>query len=529
VCRNFRLGAVVGPGVTVEIVSVPAQPHAPRAAVPPAAPPARPWRRVVTRAVLVPLVVLMPLVALTPAADHRFNVYANGGRYAGHPFGLLTAVVKSVPAYLALGNFRPLGRLVEWSLDVAAFAFTGLLGIPANIGLRVVSFAAAVLMTLAAVLLAQSVIARGRLFAAPPTALVTLLPFAVGAGLVAAGRTSTTVLFGGLYFTSAALVLAVAAWACRCRRPGLLVVLAGAALAAFNEVAYLAVPLATVVVLLRGRVVLSQDWRTMLRGPGVRFVALLWTGFLPVFLPVRALIYRQCADGGCYTGSDIALGGAPAAVPQRLIAWLPPLQWQRAVDGVQAHPIATVPILALLVLIVLAVRTPRPATADRRQVLGLAGVALAVLVLGSALAALNADVQAMARQGLWGQGWRESGLTAVAGGMLLAAAGRRFATAALAVLVVAGAFSVAANKDFRDGGDAGRYPYLHDRIAQEVAGFDPTPAGDARRCALRDAFIRTSIANHHGVDAPELERFDVSLDRATRQLAGHRFCSRAPR
>jgi hypothetical protein len=88
---------------------------------------------------------------------------------------------------------------------------------------------------------------------------------------------------------------------------------------------------------------------------------------------------------------------------------------------------------------------------------------------------------------------------------------------------------VAANKGFRDSSSAGSYPYLHDRIAQEVADFDRTPAGNARRCALRALFIKTSLANHHGESSPELERFDVSLDRATKQLAGRRFCSQAPR
>ena len=511
--------------MTVETAArVPRQPHTLRPAVPVIAA-GRPWRRIVTRAVVVPLVVLLPLVTLTPTADHRFNVYSNGGRFAANPLQLPLSEVESVPTYLALGTFRPLGRLVEWSLDVAAFAGTGLLGVPATIGLQVVSFAAAVLMTLAAVLLAQSVTSRGRLFAAPPSSLVALVPFAVGAGLVAAGNTSTAVLFGGLYFTSAALVLAIAAWACRARRSGPLVILAGAVLAAFNEIAYLAVPLATAAVLIRARIVLGQDWRATLRGPGMRFAALLWAGFLPVFVPVRTLIYQRCANGGCYTGSDIALGGAPAAFPQRLVAWLPPLQWQRA----GLHSWGIFAVLALIVLIVLAVRTPRGIPADRRQALGLAAVALVILVLGAALSSLNADVQAMAARGLRGQGWRESGLTAVAGAMLLVAAGRRFPTPSLAVLVVAGMFSAAANKDFRDASAGDRYPYLHDRIAQEVAGFDPTPEGDARRCALRDAFIRSSIANHNGVYAWELRRIDRSLDRATKQLSGRRFCGEAPR
>jgi hypothetical protein len=504
--------------VTVEIVNAPPRPAVPVAVAP------RLWPAVLRRCVLAPLVVLLPLVALTPAADHRFNVYANGGRYLTRPWLLPRTAIESVPTYLELGNFRPLGRLVEWSLDVVAFALTALLAVPANISLRIVSFAAAMLLTLAAVVLAESVTARGRLFARP-SVLVALLPFAVAAGFVAAGRTSTTVLFGGLYFTSAALVLAVAAWACRSRRPGVLVFLAGAGLAAFNEIAYLALPLATAAVLLRGRLV---------RGPGLRFVALLWAGFLPVFVPVRLLIQQKCAAGGCYAGSDISLAGAPAAVPNRLVSWLPPLMWQRATEGVPANPVGLLSVLALVALALLAWRAvrqlPRLAMLDRRQALALAGVAAVAVLLAATLASLNAGVQQIAAQGHWGQGWRDSAVTSAAGGILLlcpVAAGRRvLVVPALAVLVVAGAFSVAANEDFRAGSGGGRYPYLHDRIAQEVAGFDRTPAGNARRCALRDAFRKNS---HLGVHAPELERFDVSLDRATRQLAGQPFCREAAR
>jgi hypothetical protein len=528
--------------VRVETVNVPAQQPGPvRPAPAPAvsAPAAHPWRAVARRCVAIPLVVLMPLVALTPSADHRFNVYANGGLYATHPWRMPRVVAASVPAFLDLGNFRPLGRIVEWSLDTVAFALTEVLAVPVNITLRLVSFAAAIVLTLAVVLFAESVTARGRLFAAKPSVLVALLPFAVGAGLVAAGRTSTTVLFGGLYFLSSALVLAVAAWACRVTRvgvpTGVLVVLTGTAVAAFNELAYLAVPLATAAVLLRGRIVLGRSWRATLTGAGGRFTLLLWLGFLPVFLPVRALIYRACAHGGCYTGSDIRLSGAAGALPNRLVSWLPPLMWQRAADG---RPGGAVLILALLVLAVLAVRSarelPRLARLDRRQALGLAAVAVVLLLLAGTLAALNSDVQALAAEGRWGQGWRDSGLTTAAGSALLlslpALGRRRYAVAALAVLAVAGAVSAAVNQDFHDSSAAGRYPYLHDRIAQEIADFDRTPAGDARRCALRAQFVQTSVRNHHGIGyQPEVERFDVSLDRASRQLAGRRFCGKAPR
>jgi uncharacterized membrane protein YebE (DUF533 family) len=508
----------------------PARPETPPVAA------VRPWAAVVRRSVLVPLVVLLPLVALTPAADHRFNVYSNGGLYASRPWRMVVTSIESVPQFLRLGNFRPLGRIVEWSLDLLAFGLTGLLGIPANIALRLVSFAAAIVLTLIATVFAEAVTARGRLFRDPPSVLVATVPFAVGIGFVAAGRTSTTVLFGGLYFLSAALVLAVATAACRItrlgRRGAVLIVLAGAALASFNEMAALALPLTTVAVVVREKLILRNGWKR----PGIAAAGLLWLGFLPVFVPVRAIIFRICAHDACYTGSDVALPGAPDALPNRLAAWLPPLMWHRAADGAHLRLIGVLPLLALLGLALLAWRAtrelPRLSTLDRRQSLGLAVTAAVALLLGATLASLNADLQTLARQGVWGQGWRESGLTAAAGGILVASlvAGRTrtWAAATLVPLVVAGTIGAAANKAVHDASSGGSYPYLHDRIAQEIADFDPTPAGDARRCQLRELFIKSSIANHHGVaDQAELERIDVSLNRATKQLDGRRFCGTA--
>jgi hypothetical protein len=515
--------------VTAEIVNVPppraeADPSA--LSTTPSSPGGRPWRQLLLRCVLVPLTVLAPLVTLTPSADHRFNVYANGGLYGARPWMLFHNAFSTVPMFLDLGNFRPLGRIVEWSLDVAVFALTALFGLPVNIGLRLVSFVSAILLTIAAVVFAAAVVSRReRLFAAPPPVPVALLPFAVGAGLVAAGWTSTTVLFGALYLATSALVLAVAAWACRSRRPGALVVLAGAGIAAFNELALLAVPLATAAVLLRNRVVLGRPLFAQ-----TRFLVLLWAGFLPVILPIRTIIYLRCADGGCYSGSDLALAGAPAALPARMLSWLPPLMWDRAAHGIP-HVAAAVPLLALIALAVPAWRVGRglrrlPAL-DRRQTYGLASVSIVLLILAASIAALNADVQRFEL----GLGWRDSGLTTVAGSILLLVFWRRYLVVALAGLVLAGTFSAAANKDFRDRASHGPWPYLHDRIAQEVADFDPTPAGNARRCALRTTFIQTSAHNNQGVGVNEREvrRFDVSLNRATILLAGVRFCDAAPR
>jgi hypothetical protein len=497
------------------------------------------WRRVWQRCVLVPLTVLAPLVALAPTADHRFNLYWHGGLFRDNPLRIVPHTLHSVGGYLTLGNFRPLGRMLEKSLDLLAYALGDLAGVPVTIPFRLVSFAAAIVLTVAAVLLSESVVARGPLFARAPSTLAATVPFATGGGLVAAGSASPAVLFGGLYLLSAALVLAVAAAACRTvRRIGWwragALVAAGAALASFNEIAYLALPFATVAVGIRQRVVLRHGWRLIAASPGARALGWLWLGFLPVFVAVRVVIRVHCATGGCYRGSDLAVDpGVVAAVPARMVAWLPPLAWRSATQG--AHRpwlLAAVTVLALLVLGALAWRAvrdlPRLTPVGRREAYGLAAAAGVLLALGATMGSLNADVQNLVAQHRWGQGWRDTAVTAVAGGIALCAvllgwSGPRRRACLVVVLALAATVSTAANKSYRDQLAVREPALLANRIAGEMADFDRTPAGDARRCALRAEF-RTLYA----ASAFSLRRFDESLDVASGQQAGMPFCEATP-
>ncbi|GAA2671602.1 hypothetical protein [Actinoplanes palleronii] len=511
------------------------------------------WRGIVLRAALVPLIVMSPLVAVAPSADHRFNVYANGARYLSRPWELFGEAIRSVPQYLNLGNFRPLGRMVEWALDAVTFGLVDLFGLPANVALRLVSFATAILLTLATLVLAECVVSRGRPFAGPPSLITAVLPFALGGGFVAAGRTSTTVLFGGLYFLTAAMVLLVAALAARTvgrirlgTRLGVLAVLLGAVLAAFNEMAYLALPLATAAAVIRARTVLGLTWRETFRGAGARFTGLLWAGFLPVAVPVRALIADKCADGNCYSGSDVAPAGALGAMPNRLTSWLPPLMWQRATEGPYGHTLGPALLLALLVLLLLVRRfwadLPRCDTPDRRQALALAGIGLSALILAAGMGALNEQVQRLATAGWWGLGWRDSALAGAGGALLTVAVltgvfarGHRSARGhrigvltGVLMLVLIAAVSTSANRDFRAAGASEKAAYLHDRVAQEVVDFDRSAAGDARRCTLRDQFRATLPPARRSGYPPEMRRFDQAVDTAAGKLAGRPFCTEAP-
>jgi hypothetical protein len=496
------------------------------------------WWRALLRAVLVPLPVLAPLVALAPTRDHRFNLYWHGGLFRDDPLRIAGHTVDSLPGYLRLGNFRLFGRMLEKALDTAAYTASEVVGLPVNVAFRLVSFAAAVLLCVAAVLLAESLVARGPIFRRPPSTLAAVVPFAVAAGFVAAGGAAPVVLFGGLYHGSAAVVLLVVTLLCRVGFDGKLrlrwilpLVLGGAALAAFNEIAYLALPLATVAVAARGRLILEVPWRRLLTGPPARALALLWLGFLPVFLAVRVVIQRYCSAGQCYRGSDIAFGPDVAqAVPARALAWLPPLMWRSATTGGSDRPwlgglVLIGALLVLAGLAWLAVRDlPRLSVVGRRGALVVVVTAGTLVLLGAGLAALNADVQKIVAAGNWGHGWRDSAVTTTAGALVLAAAahllrGRKPVILLIVLLAGAASVSATANKRFRDTTMASAPAVLANRIAQEMADFDRTPQGAARRCGLRAEFFAL-----HG-DAPSsLSRFDKSLDTATRQRAGVPFC-----
>jgi len=505
------------------------------------------WRRTFLRAAAVPLIVLAPLIALAPTADSRFNIYMHGGLFRDNPLLMVPHTLHTIPSYLALGNFRPLGRLVEKSFDLATYTLTGLTGLPANVSFRLFEFAAAVVLTLVAVLFAESVVTRGRLFAGAPSTVAALTPFAVGTGFVAAGANSPAVLFGGLYLTSAAIVLGTAALACRGlnteRRVGwplgLLVVLAGAALASFNEITYFALPLATVAVAARGLGVLGLGWRSLLTGRAARLLVLLWAGFLPVFATIRVIIYLYCSTRTCYRGSDITLNAeSVVTMGVRTVAWLPPVMWSAAVHGT-GRPWLTgvVPLLALVLLAVLAVRTvrdlPRLTPVGPRAAAGLAAAAFALLILGGALGGLNSDVQLNVQRGLWGMGWRDTALTACAGSLLLLAAvhaalrgprTRKWGLLVVTVLLVlAATASTAANKRYRDHVGPTTASLIANQVAQEMAEFDRTAAGNLRRCGLRQRFqdLYPNLAFSQ-------KRFTESLDLAAEQLAGVPFCEESP-
>jgi hypothetical protein len=107
--------------------------------------------------------------------------------------------------------------------------------------------------------------------------------------------------------------------------------------------------------------------------------------------------------------------------------------------------------------------------------------------------------------------------------------------AVLAALTFLAAAAAVANQSY--AGAANREPLalVANGIAGEIAQLDPTDAGDARRCELRDRFAKLTAGFEYGpAEAAGLlgtrtpaERLDVVLDMATVQMYGVPFCARS--
>lgn len=486
------------------------------------------WRRLGWSAATLPVLVLLPLVNQPLRADHRFNVFRFGGDLTQRPWEVITQPLTTVPAYLDHGNFRPVGRIIERSQDLLAFAVSGALDLPVTTALRLVDLTFVALLAVVAVIWAETVSSTHSLLSRPPSAvaLTTALVLPV---LLVATRNSAVVLFTSLYFASAALVLLVAAAAAQRRwlettavtRPALMTAAAlGGALAAFNEVAYLAAPLAALTVAIRGVVTLGRPLTDLCRSAAARVLVAGLAGFAAVFLPVRAVIAARCRDGGCYAASDVEVSAAVLpTLGHRLVSAMPGAGWAAAAgeptDLLPGSGPALV-ILALAALLVLAlgldlVRRRLPSTREAAAAV-VAGAGL--LLLTSGAMALGSAVQDQVVDG-WpvGSGWRDLPLAATGAALAIVGAGLALAglaarqgrqprrLAAVTVVVLAGFGSLvttSVNSSVAEALRPSREGELFDRISVAFLHFDPSR--EDTRCSLLHEFedIHPDRADWHG-------------------------------
>lgn len=500
------------------------------------------WRAALSRAAIPPVLVLLPLLALAPMADNRFFPYLYGGEYVVRPWLVVTDQLRRVPEFLEHGNFRPLGRMLERSLDLLTYLVSGALSLPMTTALRLVHLLGAVVLVVALVILAETVAAPTPLRRSSPSRVSLVLPFAFAMGLVAAGSRSSVVIFTDLYFLSSALVVAVAAAAARHGPllrsrlgpgPATAAVLVGAAAASHNELGYLAAPLAVVAVVARGRLTLGRSWRELAGSAAAKSLALGWLGFLAVLVPIRIVIARICADGSCYDNSAVAVG--PELLPalgHRLVSWVPlPFQYRVLTGEPGPWPSVLNPITLLLLAalvgaaLVAARSSARESTA--RQCSALATVAASLLLLGAVMAATSGAVQEHVADG-WAlsSGWRETPLTVGGGAMLITAgllAGARrddrVRWTGMAVLVVLAGCTLVTNQGYARSQAVQPESLVHNRIAVSVTNFVDDEMGEAERCELLAEF-----AALHPDRGYWHTRLEDSLDATTRARYGRDFC-----
>lgn len=501
---------------------------------------------------VLPVLVLLPLINQPLIADHRFNVFQYGGALTQRPWRVITDPIASIPNYFEHGNFRPLGRMVEQALDLAAFSLSRALDLPVGVSLRVVAMICVALLCLATVLWAETVSGRDPLLSAQPSIGALLIALAVPLVLVGAFP-SAVVLFTALYFISAALVLIVATVVARRRWfdsgnacPIALgaAALGGACLGAFNEIAYLAVPLAAVTVAARGLLTLQMTPVALIRTTAARMVLALAAGFVMVFAPVRLIIAQRCSDrGGCYSPSELSISGAVfRALENRMVSALPPTPWTASgVSPAEALPGGNLALLGLHALVILvalllwrgvswgAMPSPR----------GVAALAVAggSLIFGAGLAmALTSEIQdrVSAGQLVVGTGWRETGLATAGTALVVAALGlavvrlcgrlRGQRGAAVSTATVVGLLTVGAmttlgvNAALADSQRPGAEAALFDNIS--VALLDGDPEKDDVRCGLLDDFVDLHPSRHEWQD-----RLSTALESASQAWHGAPFCS----
>jgi hypothetical protein len=513
----------------------------------------RAWSRTAWRALAAPVLVLLPLLTVAPGSDNRFNVHRYGAEYAIRPWQLVTDQLASVPRYLTNhGNFRPFGRMLERSFDVLTFSLSSALGLPANIAMRLVHLAAAAVLGLVLLLTVEAMTSRRPLAAQPPSAAAQLLPLTFAALLVAAGGTSTIVVFTDLYFASMALVLGVALAAARHRwlttdglTPGsaAAALVVGAALAAFNEITALALPLTVVAVLARGHLTMELPWRTLVRRRAVLATGVGSIGFAAVFVPVRMMIASSCADGECYEASDVSID--PAFFPalgHRALTWVPPLAWRAATAETEGHWYLTRNPVLMLLLAVLAVLGWRTAVAlrrsrlpRRRELLALALLGACALGLGATLAALSSFVQGLVDTWPIGTGWRDVQILVAGAAALLVAAVlaplrasretvplRAAVGASVLVTVLAGG-SMLSNHTFAELDARSPASALHNEIALALISPADRAGGEERRCDLLREFEEL-----YPDDESWHDRLREAVDTSMQVRYGLPFCGEAP-
>lgn len=536
-------------------------------------------------AVVVPAVLLaVPLVSFSFQRDEMRNIYRDTLRFGTvNPLRMAGHVLEGMGWLVRIGNFRPLGRFADHVQRVSLFEAAEATGLAPYFVLGLVRLAMVGGLALVAARFIAKIAAGGADPDDPGWARLVamgLAPALIAVCLVAGGPDSPIVYFPFLFLGSAIVVLGVPQMAARDRDFAVRRVkaaewaalgLLGAATTMILEVVYIALPLT--LAFIAGRAMAAGiPWRSLVKMAVARRFAALSAGFLAVFIPVRWMIEGHCRGGDCYIGSDLTPRGFTLDVfGGRMATGSPFAGWAHNADIMQAAGLRVGlgdlvgnPFLALLLLAAVGVAVARVARIRRRGPASAAGLrnppgdkgesasaadgaaraaaglglaAVCLIVLPGAMIAMSRLVQ----RDRWpiGYGWRDTvlvqiGWAVAAAAVVLVAADllaarsaavRRIGTAALAAIVCLGlAGTMLANVRLARVDRSDPLAAVTNAIAAAVINFDPSEAGNERRCQLIDVYT-THLPDPRRYNAGANVRAD--LDALMTERRGRPFCDQS--
>lgn len=470
-----------------------------------------------------------PLLGLSLRFDERRTVYAHTLDYSANPLKAARGAIDDTDIYLRLGNFRPVGRFLDYFEHGLLFEASDATGLAPHVTNGIVRVAMLVLLAVVVGRLVERITAptAPEADASQSGRRQDLTGIAMATVLVAGGFRGGLSVFSFLFIGTAAATLAIPMFVARerdlgPRRPswsGLATVaVIGALAAATYDMMYLVPPVATTFLAARAYATRMTPAEVR-RSAAARRLAALWVGFMAVFIPVRLIIADQCAQRDCYDGSEIRLDiDAARAFATRFVSAGPPTGWahnlfiDRPEAGAEVGDILTNVVIlgAIAGLIWFAARAVSGAgdepTASTpiswRPVVSLVGFGASLAVMSAALVSLAADVQVDGP--LPGASWRESvfsqsGIAIAFAAIVIAiveraqqASGRgrtsRLAALAAVLGLMMGATLVAnqmmAVIDRQNPG-----AIASNEIGAALVDFADSPDGNHRRCALADDFV----------------------------------------
>ena len=521
------------------------------------------------------LIGTVPLAGFAFHFDERRTVYRNAYSGTDNPLDAIRYSYRSIDTFLEVGNFRPVGRFFQSLVNGFAFEAAEATGLPPHAvhgALRLV--AVLILAVLAVRVVTSLMIAAG----CRPHPVVLLYPLALGATLVANGRSGPLVYFSVVFVGAAALSLAVCLAVTRDddmrsrrmrARDVLPLALLGAVAAMYHDLVYVAPPLAAAFMVARATAAGLPLRRIVHTAAFGRWLSLS-VGFLAIFVPARLEIAGRCARNPCYPPSEISVSGdIPEILATRVLSGAPPSGWILLADMVEqygpafgmANLVANSLLFLLLagvaaVTIVAAVRiasysADRHATSGERATSGdrhgerspgdgWLRLCASLLLLGATtvlLPSLLVSLSSWVQRSRIDYGWRDTVLVqvgwsfiilstfvAVLGLVATFARSKRpnqvAAAAAATVLGTALSLTLLANArlaqiDRHEPGSA-----ITNQLATAAISFDPTGTGNAYRCALIDSYSQLRPENSW-VAGPGVRE---DLDRLTLDRHGLLFC-----